>query len=212
VVPDKRRILDASDAHELDPDAENDVQIEVYTDSPEVERGGIDDTAASRKAKLAAENALHVKAGTIARQLVLYVCRARDKTAAAREVAAVLHQQEGGLGNLVLECIRKDRESPEVFPAIVKAANRAAADAHFSLPTQPTLDPALVRIGRRMCDPTIVDCRKQHIEMLYQTIGGFSNRGNLRSLLRTRALNKQGLFPPEVVRVARLLMGEGDAE
>ncbi|MBU2831889.1 hypothetical protein [Acidithiobacillus ferriphilus] len=209
------RILDTRDADELDPDAETDVQIEVYTDSPEVERGGIDDTAASRKAKLAAENALHVKAGTIARQLVLYVRRARDKEVAVREVAAVLHQQEGGLGNLVLSCIRKDRESPEVFAAlfeaIPKAANRAAADAHFSLPTQPTLDPALVRIGRRMSDITIVDCRKQHIEMLYQTIGGFSNRGNLRSLLRTRALNKQGLFPPEVVRVARLLMDEGDA-
>ena len=199
------RILDARDAADLD--AENDVLVEVYTDNPDVqERGGVDDAAAGIRAKRAAENALHAKAGTVARQLVLFVTRAPDQTAAAREVAAVLNQHEGALGNLVLDCIRKDRSAPDICAEIIKATRWADAEALFSSPSTPDLDPELVRIGR-MSDITISDCRTQYIDKLYETVG-FRNRGNLISALKTRAFNKLGKFPAEVVRVALLLLDD----
>lgn len=191
-------------------DAENDVQIEVYTDNPDTrEIGGIDYTPASVKAKRAAETALYAQAGTIARQVVLYVTRALDQTAAAREVAGVLNQQEGALGNLVLNCIRKDLSATDVCAKILKAAQWADAEALFCRPAEPDLDPELVRLGR-MSDITLSGCRAQYVEQLYETVGTFRNRGNLLSALKTRALNKMGKFPEDVVRVARLLTEKGD--
>ena len=199
------------DTEDFDTCAADEVAApETHTDSidhPGNEWGSIDDTPASLKAHRAAENALHAKAGTIARHLVLHVSRSPDQPAAAREVAAVLRQQESAMGDLVLDCISKDRSAPDVCAAILKAHRRVDAELLFSSPSTPDLDPELVRLGR-MSDITISDCRTQYIDKLYETVGGFHHRNNLRSALKTRALNKLGKFPPEVVRVALLLLDD----
>ena len=187
---------------------------ETYTDSinhPGNEWGSIDDTPASLKAHRAAENALHVKAGTIARQLINHVDRAPDRTAAAREVTSALNQQDGALRDRVLKCISQDRSTPSICANILQSARWADAEALFRAPAKPDLDHELVRLGR-MSDITISDCRTQYIDKLYETVGGvggFHHRNNLRSALKTRALNKLGKSPPEVVRVARLLIDCG---
>jgi hypothetical protein len=135
---------------------------------------------------------------------------ARD--AAIRDLADHLaqHPEPLLLEMLGNDCTPRKRKTDPVtaqlLDAVRKKARLAAAEALFKpAPAQSDLDHELVRLGR-MSDVTISDCRAQYIDKLYETVGGFHHRNNLRSALKTRALNKRGKFPPEVERVALLLL------
>jgi hypothetical protein len=201
------------DTEVFDRSHENEVALgTVHTDS--VDRvedwGAADKTPADLKSKLAAEKALHARAGTIARQLVLYVTRALDQDAAALEAAVALNRLSGDLGKLVVRCIKKDWSAPDVCTKILKAAPRAAAEGLFSQPPTfadfeqdavPLPPDLLAAVG--MCKDADF---KPRIRAIIDAMCKLTTSGKTRDVMRflkSCAENRKGLYTPDIVDTAQ---------
>lgn len=190
---------------------EEDEVEEPESEVPDALKTSDDDDEESeldRKARRRAEAEQHTRVGSIARQLVNHVDRAPDRTAAARDVAQALNQQDGETQKMVLECIQADRANPDICAQILKALRFADAEALFS-PKKPDLDTELTRLGR-MGDATLRDLCTQHMQMLARVCQ--MRKSAVIQALHTRARNRKGRFPSEIVRVARLLLDDTQGE
>jgi hypothetical protein len=175
-------------------------------------------TPAARHARPAARHARLAAAERRNQNLKCQILRAlhrvpvADLDQAVIETAGLILSAENQDALLTLLVIDRSADQ-QLCQAIIAAVPRARLETHFTkkpeddAAAKPALDGEIKRLGR-MSDITITDCRAHYINVLLEIVGGYRNRNNLLSALRTRALNKQGAFSPAVVRVSRLLTDE----
>lgn len=209
--PSAMRAGHLQQADEDEAPGEEDEVEEPESEVPDALKTSDDDDEESeldRKARRRADAERYTRAGTIARQLIRHVACAPDQGAAACDVAQALNQQDGETQKMVLECIQADHANPDICAQILKALRFADAEALFS-PKKPDLDTELTRLGR-MGDTTLRDLCTQHMQMLAR-VCQMRNSAVIQAL-HTRARNRKGRFPSEIVRVARLLLDDTRGE
>jgi hypothetical protein len=145
-----------------------------------------------------------LRAGTIARQLILHVQRARDKIEAAQEVAEALNTQPVSMQNSVVEALRKDFANVEVVNAILRAAG--FAELEHRKPESFSLDAELTDFANRD-ENALEACPDMYYADFMKTVGGYDiNSSNVLKLLRLRAENAKGFYSPEVQKAAAILL------
>jgi hypothetical protein len=144
-----------------------------------------------------------LRAGTIARQLVLHVQRAHNQSAAAQEVVEVLNLQPVSMQNSVVEALRKDFANVEAVNAILRAAGLAELE---QLKPEPfSIDAELTDFANRD-ENALAACPDMYFADFMDKVGNEITSGNVLKLLRLRVENRSGRFSPEIQKVAAILL------
>jgi len=199
--PCKKISLDTSGDDERRPDRLEFEAVEAIDDAG-IDNAGCADEADNDEIDATTEEE-SLRAGNIARKLVLHVQRAHDQEAAAEAVAEALNMQSGNLPSQVIEHLRKDLANVEVVNAILRAAGFAELEHRKPEPFR--LDDKLADFAKHD-ENALAACPDMYYSDFMDKVGNEITSGNVLKLLKLRVENRSGRFSPEIQKVAAILL------